>query len=106
MLDEVASCLKYHGKAKSLEDMEKAIQQGQRNLPVTAVDTNVIVRLLTRDDEAQFQKAGKIFSLCGYTSDCAIHKKEKNYHESAKRRKHLAPDKAKATISYSNSKEQ
>jgi predicted nucleic-acid-binding protein len=29
---------------------------------VTAVDTNVIVRLLTRDDEAQFQKARKIFS--------------------------------------------
>jgi hypothetical protein len=29
MLDEVASCLKYHGKKpKSLEDMEKAIQQG------------------------------------------------------------------------------
>ena len=27
MLDEVASCLKYHGKPKSLEDMEKAIQQ-------------------------------------------------------------------------------
>ena len=29
---------------------------------MTAVDTNVIVRLLTRDDEAQFQKARKIFS--------------------------------------------
>jgi hypothetical protein len=29
-LDEVASCLKYHGKPKSLEDMEKAIQQGAK----------------------------------------------------------------------------
>jgi len=28
---------------------------------VTAVDTNIIVRLLTRDDESQFQKARKIF---------------------------------------------
>ena len=29
---------------------------------MTAVDTNIIIRLLTHDDEAQFQKARKIFS--------------------------------------------
>ena len=28
------------------------------------------------------------FDLCGYTSDCATHEKEKNYHESTKYRKH------------------
>jgi len=28
------------------------------------------------------------FDLCGYTSDCATHEKEKNYHESMKYRKH------------------
>jgi len=28
---------------------------------VVAVDTNVVVRLLTRDDEAQFQKAAALF---------------------------------------------
>ncbi len=27
-LEEVASCLKYHGKAKSLDDMAEAIRQG------------------------------------------------------------------------------
>ncbi|PXF57166.1 MAG: hypothetical protein C4B58_10925 [Deltaproteobacteria bacterium] len=26
----------------------------------------------------------KIFDLCGYTSDCATHEKEKNYHENTK----------------------
>ena len=29
---------------------------------MTSVDTNVIVRFLTRDDEPQFQKSAKIFS--------------------------------------------
>jgi len=28
------------------------------------------------------------FDLCGYTSDCATHEKEKNYHESTEGRKH------------------
>ena len=28
------------------------------------------------------------FDLCGYTSDCATHEKEKNYHESTKDWKH------------------
>jgi hypothetical protein len=30
----------------------------------------------------------KDFDLCGYTSDCATHEKEKDYHESTKYRKH------------------
>ena len=30
----------------------------------------------------------KNFDLYGYTSDCATHEKEKNYHESTKYRKH------------------
>ena len=30
MPDEVDSCLKYQGKPKSLEDMEKAIQHGAK----------------------------------------------------------------------------
>jgi len=30
----------------------------------------------------------KKLDLCGYTSDCATHEKEKDYHESTKYRKH------------------
>jgi predicted nucleic acid-binding protein len=31
-------------------------------VPVTGVDTNILVRLLTRDDEGQFQKAFALFN--------------------------------------------
>ena len=39
---------------------------------------------LSKDD----LPARKKFDLCGYMLDCATHKKEKNYHESTKYRKH------------------
>jgi dTDP-4-amino-4,6-dideoxygalactose transaminase len=38
--------------------------------------------------EAWQEYKAKYFDLCGYTSDCATHEKEKNYHENTKGRKH------------------
>lgn len=39
---------------------------------MTSVDTNIIVRLLTRDDEAQFQKAYRVFQKDVFIPDTVI----------------------------------
>ena len=50
-LEDGAGCLGYKGKAKTLAEMDAAIRR--EVAPMTAVDTNVLVRLLKGDHPRQ-----------------------------------------------------
>src|SRR3989339_260230 len=49
-------------RPKPLPKWMKPSGKASRRRTVTAVDTNIIVRLLTGDDAAQFQKARQVFA--------------------------------------------
>ena len=59
----VVGCLRYKGKPKTLAQMDAAIgREVKSSKSMTAVDTNVLVRLLAEDDLRQTKAAKLIFS--------------------------------------------
>lgn len=61
-LKDVIGSTGYSGKAKSLAEMERAIAHGVKERNARAVDTNLVVRLLTNDELAQAKRAAAAFA--------------------------------------------
>ncbi|MEK6815174.1 MAG: hypothetical protein AABY65_10595 [Nitrospirota bacterium] len=64
-LKDVLGCTGYKGPRRSLKEMEAAIARGGAGKPMIAVDTNVLVRLLTVDDAERTRRADPHPRLAG-----------------------------------------
>ena len=58
--EELLGCVGCKGPKKSLKEMEAAIAKGGTKENMIAVDTNLLVRILTNDDPIQARRAVKI----------------------------------------------